>query len=187
MEEEIQMYLAEAKELMDKAVQHTNHELNKIRAGKAMPNMLDSIQVDYYGAPTPLNQVASVTAPDARTLMIRPFEKSVIAGIEKAIRDSDLGLNPQNDGENIRINIPALTEERRKQLVKQVKQEIESGKVSIRNVRKDTNNSLKDLQKEGASEDEVKRAEESVQKLTNDFTNKVDDLYEKKETELMTV
>jgi ribosome recycling factor len=168
-------------------VQHTNGELNKIRAGKAMPNMLDSIQVDYYGAPTPLNQVASVTAPDARTLMIRPFEKSVIAGIEKAIRDSDLGLNPQNDGENIRINIPALTEERRKQLVKQVKQEIENGKVSIRNVRKDTNNSLKDLQKEGASEDEVKRAEETVQKLTNDFTSKVDELYEKKEGELMTV
>lgn len=187
MEEEIQMYLDEAKELMDKAVLHTNGELNKIRAGKATPNMLDSILVEYYGSPTPLNQVASVTTPDARTLMIRPFEKSVIQGIEKAIRDSDLGFNPQNDGENIRINVPALTEERRKQLVKQVKQEIESGKVSIRNVRKDINNSLKDLQKEGASEDDVKRAEEKVQKLTNDFVSKVDELYQKKEEELMTV
>lgn len=187
MEEEIQMYLDEAKELMEKAVQHTNSELNKIRAGKAVPNMLDSIQVEYYGSPTPLNQVASVTVPDARTLMVRPFEKTVIQGIEKAIRDSDLGFNPQNDGENIRINIPALTEERRKQLVKQVKQEIESGKVSIRNARKDINSALKDLQKEGASEDDVKKAEEKVQKLTNEFSGKMEDLYEKKETELMTV
>ncbi|HAS41718.1 MAG TPA: ribosome recycling factor [Microscillaceae bacterium] len=187
MEEEIQMYLAEAEELMEKAVKHTNNELNKIRAGKASANMLDSIQVEYYGAPTPLNQVASVTTPDARTLMIRPFEKSVIQNIEKSIRDSDLDLNPQNDGENIRINIPALTEERRKQLVKQVKQEIEKGKVSIRNARKDINGGLKDLQKDGASEDDVKRAEEKVQKLTDSFVAKVDELYQKKEAELMTV
>lgn len=187
MEEEIQMFLADAEEQMEKAVQHTNGELKKIRAGKAAPNMLDSIQVEYYGAPTPLNQVASVTTPDARTLMIRPFEKTIIQDIEKAIRDSDLGFNPQNDGENIRINVPALTEERRKQLVKQVKQEIENGKVSIRNARKDVNNSLKDLQKEGASEDDVKRAEETVQKLTDSFVAKVEDLYKKKEEELMTV
>ena len=187
MEEEIQIYLAEAEELMEKAVTHTHNELKKIRAGKASPSMLDSIQVEYYGSPTPLNQVASVTTPDARTLMIRPFEKSVIQNIEKAIRDSDLDLNPQNDGENIRINIPALTEERRKQLVKQVKQEIEKGKVSIRNVRKDINGGLKDLQKEGASEDDVKRAEEKVQKFTDSYVAKVDELYQKKEAELMTV
>lgn len=187
MEEEIELYLDEAKELMDKAVNHTASELAKIRAGKAMPSMLDSINVDYYGASTPLSQVSSVTTPDARTLAIKPFEKSIISDIEKAIRDSDLGLNPQNDGDVIRINIPALTEDRRKQLVKQVKQEIENGKVSVRNARKDTNDGLKQLQKEGASEDAVRKAEEQVQKLTDSYTAKIDELFAKKEGEIMTV
>ena len=147
MEEEIEMYLEEAQENMEKAIQHTQKELSKIRAGKAMPSMLDGLTVLYYGADTPLNQVCSVTTPDARTLMIKPFEKSVLGEIEKSIKNSDLGFNPQNDGEIIRINIPMLTEERRKQLLKQVKQEIENGKVSIRNVRQDINKSLKELQK----------------------------------------
>ncbi len=187
MEEEIKMYLDEAKEQMDKAIEHTQREMGKIRAGKATPAMLDGILVTYYGTDTPLNQVASVTTPDARTLMIKPFEKSIINEIEKAIQNSDLGFNPQNDGELIRINVPPLTEERRTQLVKQAKQESEHGKVSVRNIRKDINNSLKDLQKEGASEDAIKRAEEQVQKYTDQSTNKIDELLENKEAELMTV
>jgi len=185
--EEIEMFLEEAKELMDKAIAHTNHELAKIRAGKAMPNMLDGIQVEYYSVMTPLNQVASVNTPDARTLMIKPFEKSVLAEIEKAIINSNLGFNPQNDGELIRINIPALTEERRIDLMRQVKAEAESGKVSIRNVRKDTNDSLKELQKEGASEDAIKGAEDEVQKITNTHTTKIDELVSVKEVDIMTI
>lgn len=187
MEEEIKMFLDEAKELMDKALQHTGNELVKIRAGKAMPSMLDGLTVEYYGMTTPLNQVSTINTPDARTLLIKPFEKNLLAEIEKTIKNSDLGLNPQNDGETIRLNIPPLTEERRAKLVKQVKQEIEHGKVSVRNVRKDINDSLKKLQKEGASEDAVKKAEEKVQKLTDDFIAKIDELFHKKEQELMTV
>ncbi|NJL13789.1 MAG: ribosome recycling factor [Microscillaceae bacterium] len=187
MEEEIKMYLDEAQELMHKAVEHTQREISKIRAGKADPSMLDSLKVEYYGAETPLNQLASVTTSDARTILIKPFERNLINSIEKAIKNSDLGFNPQNDGQSIRINIPPLTEERRRQLVKQVKQEGESGKVSIRNIRKDTNGSLKELQKEGASEDAVKKAEEEVQKLTDKFVVKVEEILSKKETELMTV
>jgi ribosome recycling factor len=187
MEEEIKMFLDEAKELMDKAVQHTLKELTKIRAGKASASMLDGLKVEYYGVETPLIQVATVNTPDARSIVIRPFEKKLISEIEKAIKNSDLGLTPQNDGETIRLNIPPLTEERRKTLVKQVKHEIEAGKVSVRNIRKDTNGSLKELQKEGASEDAIKRAEEKVQKLTDEFVAKMDELERKKEAELMTV
>jgi ribosome recycling factor len=187
MEEEIQMFLEEAKELMQKAVEHTQKDLAKVRAGKASPSVLDGLIVPYYGVDTPLNQVASVTVPDARTIMVKPFEKNILNQIEKVIRDSDLGYNPQNDGEVIRINIPPLTQERRIQLVKQVKQEGEAGKISIRNIRKDTNNSLKDLKKDGASEDAIKKAEETVQKLTDDYIKKVDEVLAKKEEELMTV
>jgi ribosome recycling factor len=185
--EEIEMFLEEAAELMDKAINHTIQEFAKIRAGKAMPNMLDGIQVEYYGAMTPLNQVASVTTPDARSLLIKPFEKSILAEIEKSIINSNLGFNPQNDGELIRINIPALTEERRIDLMKQVKAEAESGKVSIRNIRKDTNDSLKQLQKEGTSEDAIKGAEEEVQKITNDHTVKIDQFVVAKEADVMTI
>ncbi len=185
--EEIQMYLEEAKELMNKSIAHVSAELLKIRAGKAMPNMLDGIMVEYYGAMTPLSQVASVSTPDARTLMIKPWEKNIISDIERSIINSDLGLNPQNDGEQIIINIPTLTEERRKNLVKQMKNEGEQGKISIRNIRKDTNDSLKQLQKDGASEDDIKRAEDKVQDLTNEFTTKIDELLGKKEAEIMKV
>lgn len=181
------MYLDEARELMHKAVVHVSQELVKIRAGKAMPSMLDSLMVDYYGANTPISQVASITTPDARTLMIKPWEKKMIPEIEKAIRNSDLGLNPQNDGEQVIINIPQLTEERRQLLVKQVKHEGEQGKISIRNIRKETNDGLKKLQKEGVAEDEVKRAEDKVQELTDQHTKKIDELMEKKEKEIMTV
>lgn len=185
--EEIQLFLDEANELMDKAISHTNKEFAKIRAGKAMPNMLDGIQVEYYGNMTPLNQVASVNTPDARTLMIKPWEKNMLAEIEKAIINSDLGFNPQNDGELIRINIPALTEERRLALMKQVKSEAENGKVSIRNIRKETNDSLKSLLKEGASEDEIKTAEDRVQKLTDSHVAKIDALVSAKEEDIMTI
>ncbi|TAE45704.1 MAG: ribosome recycling factor [Cytophagia bacterium] len=187
MEEEIKMYLDEARDLMEKAVQHTQREFTKIRAGKASPEMLNGLLVDYYGTPTPITQVASVNTPDARSITIKPFEKSMIGKIEKAIKDSDLGIQPNNDGELIRLSMPPLTEERRQKLVKQVKQEGEAGKVSVRNIRKDINGSLKDLQKEGASEDAIKRAEEKVQKFTDEFISKVDDIVNKKEIELMTV
>ncbi|MFL0685925.1 MAG: ribosome recycling factor [Algoriphagus aquaeductus] len=185
--EEIELFLDEAKELMQKAVDHTAAELVKIRAGKAMPNLLDGIMVQYYGAPTPLNQVSSVTTPDARTLAIKPFERNLISEIEKAIINSDLGLAPQNNGEIIILTIPALTEERRVQLVKQAKSECETGKISIRSVRKETNESLRKLQKEGASEDAIKRAEEQVQKFTDNYSAKIDELLVKKEADIMKV
>ncbi len=185
--EEIQLFLDEAKSLMGKAIEHTQSELQKIRAGKASPSMLDGVHVDYYGAPTPLNQVASINTPDARTLLIKPWEKTLVQEIERAIINSDLGFAPQNDGENIRINIPPLSEDRRHQLVKQVKQECEHGKVSIRTIRKDTNDSIKKLQNEGVSEDLVKDGEAEVQKLTDQFSNQIDEVFKVKEHELMTV
>lgn len=185
--EEIQLYLEEAELLMKKAVDHTAAELVKIRAGKAMPNFLDGIVVSYYGTPTPLQQVASVTTPDARTLAIKPWERNLISEIEKAIINSDLGLNPQNNGEMVMLTIPPLTEERRKNLVKQVKTECENGKISIRSVRKDTNEGLRKLQKDGSPEDEVKRAEDVVQKYTDKYSSKIDDHFAKKEEEIMKV
>lgn len=187
MTEEIQLYLDEAKDLMDKSVKHTISEFNKIRAGKATPNMLDGLMVSYYGNPTPINQVATVNTPDARTLVIKPWERSLISELEKAIINSDLGLNPQNDGELVRLNIPPLTEERRKNLVKQAKAEAENGKISVRNVRKDTNDSIKKLLKDGVSEDEVKNGEADVQTLTDKYVAKIDELLVKKEEEIMTV
>jgi len=185
--EEIQLFLEEAKDLMEKAIRHTANEFNKIRAGKASPSMLDGITVDYYGVPTPLNQAATVNTSDARTLVIRPFEKKLITDIERAIINSDLGLNPQSDGEVVRLIIPPLTEERRRDLVKQVKNEGEAGKVSVRSIRKETNEELRKLQKEGASEDEVKKAEEKVQQLTDTFSQKIEQMISDKEKEIMTV
>jgi ribosome recycling factor len=185
--EEIQFFLDDAKESMDKAVIHTAGELSKIRAGKASPAMLDGLMVDYYGSMSPLSQVASINTPDARSITIKPWEKKLISEIEKAIKNSDLGFNPQNDGELIRINIPQLTEERRRDLVKQAKNEAEAGKVRVRNIRKETNEELKKLMKEGVSEDEVKRAEEKVQQLTDAHIKKVDDILTQKEKEIMTV
>jgi len=187
MEEEIDLYLDMAEESMNKAVTHASKQLTKIRAGKAMPSMLDGLMVEYYGSLTPIAQVASINTPDARTLIIKPWEKNVISDIEKAIINSDLGLNPQNDGEIVRLNIPPLTEERRKNLVKQAKGEAENGKISIRNVRKETNDSLKKLLKDGASEDVVKSAEDEVQKFTNNFIAKVDELLVAKESDIMTI
>ncbi len=185
--EEIEIYLDAAKELMDKAISHAKSELTKVRAGKAMPSMLDGLLVEYYGTPTPINQVASITTPDARTIFVKPWERSIISDVEKAIINSDLGLNPQNDGENIIINVPTLTEERRIQLVKQSKTITEEGKVSIRNARKEANDDLKKLLKDGAAEDNIRAAEDKVQSLTDVYTKKLDDLLEHKEKEIMTV
>jgi ribosome recycling factor len=183
--DEIKFFLDEATEMMAKSIQHTNIELAKIRAGKAMPSMLDGISLEYYGTMTALSQVASITTPDARTIIIKPWEKKTIPNIERAIINSDLGVNPQNDGEIIRINIPPLTEERRRGLVKMAKAEAENGKISIRNIRKETNDLLKKLLKDGASEDEIKRAEDIVQKMTDDNVSQVDELVVKKEAEIM--
>jgi ribosome recycling factor len=183
--EEIEMYLDEARDQMNKAFSHVVHELTKIRAGKANPSMLDGIIVSYYGVLTPLNQVSSMTTPDARTIFIKPWEKALIQEIEKAILAANLGLNPQNDGQQVIINIPMLTEERRKQLVKMVGQECEHGRVGIRAIRKETNESLKKIK--GAAEDDVKDAEASTQKLTDEFITKIDTLMKKKEAEIMTV
>lgn len=185
--EDIEFYIEHAKELMEKTLQHTNSSLAKIRAGKAMPNMLDGILVPYYGTPTPINQVASINSQDARTLVIKPWEKNIIGEIERSIINSDLGLNPQNDGELIRINVPALTEERRVDLVKQARNEAENGRISIRNVRKDANDHLKKLLKEHLSEDEVRHGEDEVQKLTDEFISKIEELIQKKEDDIMTV
>ena len=183
--EEIDLYLEEAKELMEKALQHVHVSFGKIRAGKAMPSMLDGLMVEYYGNPTPINQVASINTPDAKSIIIKPWEKSIIPEIEKAIINSDLGLNPQNDGEIIRLNIPPLSEERRQQLVKQTHHEAEVGKVSLRNIRKSTNDNLKQLLKEHVSEDDVKKGEERVQKLTDDYSVKIDELLAKKEKDIL--
>lgn len=183
--EEIELYLEDARDRMNKVLTHVGHELTKIRAGKASPSMLDGIQVSYYGSMSPLNQVSSITSPDARTLFIKPWEKSLIQEIEKSILAANLGLTPQNDGQQVIINIPMLTEERRKQLVKQVHQEAEQGKISVRSVRKETNESVKKVK--GAPEDDVKSAEEEVQKLTDEYISKIDALTKKKEAEIMTV
>ena len=185
--EEIELYLDTAREMMDKAIEFSQQGLAKIRAGKAMPSMLDGIMVDYYGVATPINQTASITSPDARTLFVKPWEKKLIPEIEKAIINGDLGLNPQNDGENIIINIPQLTEERRVSLVKQSKTVTEEGKIRVRNARKETNDELKQLQKDGASEDIIKRAEDQVQQLTDSYVKKLDELLEHKEAEIMTI
>lgn len=183
--EELELYLEEAKDLMAKGLNHVGHELIKIRAGKATPAMLDGIMVSYYGAMSPLNQVSSITTPEARTIFIKPWEKSLIHEIEKSIMAANLGLTPQNDGQQVIINIPILSEERRRQLVKQVHNECEQGKVSIRSVRKEINEQIKKVK--GVSEDDVKNAEEQVQKLTDDYIARIDALMKKKEVEIMTV
>ena len=186
--EDIKAVIAKAKKGMDKAVDHTNDELIKIRAGKAQPDMLNSVMVPYYGAPTPLNGVAAVTAPEARTLSIKPFDKSTIRDIEKAIIDANLGFTPMNNGESIIINLPPMTEERRQQLVKQAKAVTEDGKVALRNHRQDANNSLKKLKgSDGVSDDMIKDAEGDVQKATDGNVKRIDELLVKKEEEIMSI
>jgi ribosome recycling factor len=187
MSELIKKQVTEAKAAMDRAIEHCDGELQKIRAGKANPSMLDDIFVDYYGTATPLNQVGSVNTPDARTLVIQPWEKSLLVPIEKAIMEANLGVNPQNDGVIIRINVPPLTEERRRDLVKKAKGEAESGKIAVRNIRKDANEKIRKLKTEGVSEDEMKTGEAEIQKLTDAYISKVDVLSEAREREIMAV
>ena len=187
MEEELELALMEVQEGMEKAIEHLNDELLKIRAGKASPEMLGSIFVDAYGVKSPLNSVATVNTPDARSLLIQPFDKGVIGEIERAIINSNLGFNPQNDGSLIRINLPPLTEERRRELVKLAKGEMENAKVSIRNVRKNGMESIKKMVKDGLAEDLGKDAEDQIQQFTDSFSQKAEDLYAKKEKDIMTV
>jgi len=187
MNDELKFVLDAAEEQMNKALTHLELELTKIRTGKANPSMVDGVKVDYYGTPTPLSQIANINTQDARSLVIQPWEKSMIDAISKAIIDSNLGFNPQNDGALIRINVPALTEERRKDLVKKAKAEGEFCKVAIRNIRKDANESVKKFQKAGLPEDEAKEAETKIQTLTDNYSVKSDKHLEIKEKEIMTI
>ena len=183
MDERIQKY----EEKMKKTLTNLESELATIRAGRANPHILDKLTVDYYGAPTPLQQVANVTVPEARMIQIQPWESSLIKSIEKAILTSDLGLNPNNDGKLIRLVLPELTEERRKELVKDVKKKGEAAKVAVRNVRRDANDAFKKLAKQDVSEDEIKDLEDSVQKLTDKFIKKIDAAVDTKAKEILTV
>jgi ribosome recycling factor len=184
MNEEIEFILDAAKEQMQNAVDHLVKELRAIRAGKATPAMLTTVTVDYYGSQTPLSQVANVNTPDARTISIQPWEKNMLQEIEKAIMIANLGFNPMNNGENIIINVPPLTEERRRDLAKQAKAEAEHAKVGVRNARKDANNEIKKLD---VSDDLKKNTEVDVQTMTDKFVSQIDELYTTKEKEIMTV
>ena len=184
MDERVQKY----EQKMTKTLKGFEEELTTIRAGRANPHILDKITVDYYGSPTPLQQVANITVPEeARMIQIQPWEASLIKGIEKAILTSDLGLNPNNDGKLIRLVLPELTEERRKELVKDVKKKGEAAKVAVRNVRRDANDAFKKLGKQDVSEDEIKDLEDAVQKLTDKFVKKIDEAVDTKAKEILTV
>lgn len=180
--------IANVKDKMTKAIQAYTRELASIRAGRANASLLDRITVDYYGAPTPINQLAGVSVPEARLLVIQPYDKSVLGEIEKAILKSDLGLTPTNDGNIIRLSIPQLTEERRKELVKVVKKEAEEAKVAVRNVRRDGNDDLKKLEKNGEiTEDDQRGYSDDIQKITDEYIAKVDALTKEKEKEILEV
>jgi ribosome recycling factor len=184
----IEDFLADAKRRMDKSIEATHHEFNSIRTGRASPALLDRVTIDYYGTPTPLKSLASISAPEARLLVVQPFDPGSIKNIERAIQESDLGLTPSNDGKLVRLPIPALTEERRKDLVKVVRRVAEDGKVAIRNVRRDVMQHLKDLVVNGeVGDDEERRAEQQVQKITDEHTKSIDDLLKVKEAEIMEV
>ena len=187
MTDEINFIIETAKESMNGSIAHLEKEFLNIRAGKASPQMLGGVFVDYYGSQTPLSQVANINAADARTLTVTPWEKNMMQPIEKAIQIANLGLNPMNNGENIIINIPALTEERRKELVKQAKAEAEDAKIGVRNARKDANNDIKKEEKNGTAEDICKKAEDDIQKLTDAYIKKIDDHLAIKEAEIMKV
>ena len=184
----VDTFLKETETKMEKAVESTKDKFASIRAGRANVSMLDGITVDAYGAPSPLSQIGTLSAPEARLLTIDPWDKSLIPSIEKAIQQANLGLNPSNDGRIIRLSVPELTEERRKEYVKIVRKEAEEGKVAIRNIRKDVNNKLRKSEKDSEiTEDDLKSGEDSVQKLTDKFTKLVDEALDKKEKELTTV
>jgi len=185
--EEVEFCLEEAKEQMQNAIVFFEKELQKIRAGKANPSMLDSVKVDYYGTMTQLHKISSIHTPDAKLIIVQPWEKNMLNPIDKAIQAANLGFNPINDGTIIRIPVPPLTEERRHQLMKQVKNEVENVKIRIRNIRRDANESAKKLEKEGISEDLIKKLVIDIQNLTNSFIEKADKIYEGKEKDIMNV
>lgn len=180
--------LTQYEEKMTKTVENLEGEYATIRAGRANPNILNKIKLEYYGVPTPMQQLANITVPEARTLMIAPWEPSLVKAIEKAILNSDLGLTPNNDGKNIILNFPELTEERRKEIVKDIKKKGENAKVAIRNVRRDANDAIKKMEKAGdISEDELKTNEDKIQKMTDKYVGLIDKAIEKKSTEILTV
>jgi ribosome recycling factor len=185
--EEIDFILDSTKESMEGSLAHLEKEFLNIRAGKASPAMLGGVKVDYYGAATPLSQVANINTPDARTITVTPWEKNMLHPIEKAIMIANLGFNPMNNGDNIIINVPALTEERRRDLAKQAKAESEDAKIGVRSARKDANTEIKKLEKDGMSEDVCKSAEDEVQELTNAYIKKIEELLVAKEAEIMKV
>ena len=187
MTEESQLVLQETEDQMTKAIQHLEKELHKLRTGKASPQMLEGIRINYYGVMTPIEQTANINTPDARQIIIQPWDKSILSDIDKAIQAANIGLNPKNEGEVLRINVPPLTEERRRDLVKRAKAEAESAKVAVRNIRRTSNEMAKDLEKEGVSEDEVKSLQEEIQELTNKFIADVDKIVVQKEKDIMTV
>jgi ribosome recycling factor len=187
MQEDIALYLEAAEESMLNSVDHFKKEAQRIRSGKATPAMFEGIRVDYYGSQTPLSQVANIKAQDGRTLILAPWEKSMLAPIEQAIFQANMGVTPQNDGEIIRVVLPMLTEERRRDLIKQVSVLVEKAKVSIRNARRDAMNDIRQAVKDGYPEDEGKNKENIVQALTDKYSNEVDELMKKKETDIMTI
>lgn len=185
---ELKSLIAQAGESMSKAVDHLDEQLGRVRAGKASPKILDGIMVEYYGSLVPLNQVGTVTVPDAKSIVITPWEKSVIRDIERAIINSPLGITPENNGELIRLGIPPLTEDRRRELVKQVKAEAEEAKIRVRNVRRDTNDAIKkSIKTDNTPEDVAKDAENEVQKLHDKYIKRVEEVFAEKEKEIMTV
>jgi ribosome recycling factor len=187
MNEEVELIIEEARDRMQKALEHLEHELARLRAGRATPALLDGITVDYYGVNSPLAQVSNINTPDPKTILIQPWERTMLGTIEKAIMAANIGLTPVNNGEVIRINIPPLTEERRHQLVKQVRNEGETAKISLRNARKWANDELKRMLKEGLPEDVEINATENIQQMTHDFAAKVDKVMALKEKDVMTV
>ena len=187
MNEEIEFAIEEAREGMQLAVTHMEKEFQKIRAGKASPMMLEGVKIDYYGVMTPIEQTANVSTPDARQIIVQPWDKSVLGLLEKAIMSANLGFNPKNEGEILRIVVPPLTEERRRDLVKKAKAEGENAKISIRNIRRAGNDTAKQMKKDGTPEDEADKLESDIQKLTDEYTSIVDTVLEAKEKDIMTV
>jgi len=187
MLEECQLIYDDVRENMEKSIVHLEKEFQSIRAGKASPDMLSGVVVDFYGVMTPINQTSNVTSPDPRQIIVQPWDKSQISNIEKAILAANLGFNPKNEGEVLRIIVPSVTEERRRDLVKQAKAQAEDAKIGIRNSRRAGNDEAKQLEKEGIPEDDVKRLQDDIQKLTDEFIEKVDKLFEKKDKDIMTI
>jgi len=187
MHEEIEFCIEETKEGMFNALLHLEKEFQKLRAGKASVQMLDGVRIDYYGVMTPVNQTANISTPDARQIIVQPWDKSVLGLIEKAIQAANLGFNPKNEGEILRITVPPLTEERRRDLVKKARVEAENARISIRNIRRIANETAKKLEKEGIPEDETDKLETEIQKITDDHISKVEKILEIKEKDIMTV